>query len=180
MRKPVVFLKEVLPLRIRTSRLTITRFTPDMASRVHELSLDSHTRAFVPDEVFETVEEAAATVDYLMSCYDRTDGPLVYPILLDDAYIGYVQLVPIEGGAWELGYHVGEPYTRRGYATEAVCAFLPVIMARLSLHDVHAVCLTENTASVRVLEKCGFTRVAEGVAAYQGCPRSVVRFIYTA
>ena len=39
---------------LKTERLTITEFTPDMAQAVHENSLDEDNRRFVPDEVFET------------------------------------------------------------------------------------------------------------------------------
>ncbi len=46
-------------MKIETERLTITRFTMDMAEAVHRNSLDADNRRFVPDEVFETVEEAA-------------------------------------------------------------------------------------------------------------------------
>ena len=119
-------------MHIETERLTITRFTMDMATAVHLQSLDEDNRRFVPDEVFETVEEAADTVSFLMSVYDNGDGPLVYPVLLKDStYIGYVQAVPFDDGTWEIGYHIGKSYTKNGYATEAVKAFLPVILPRL-------------------------------------------------
>ncbi|MBQ2329690.1 MAG: hypothetical protein II387_02955, partial [Oscillospiraceae bacterium] len=64
---------------LETERLTISEFTPDMAQAVHMNSLDEDTRRFVPDEVFETVEEAAETIDFLSSQYGGTEGPLVYP-----------------------------------------------------------------------------------------------------
>ena len=60
---------------IETERLTITEFTPDMAQAVHENSLDDDNRRFVPDEVFETVEEAAETIGFLISQYGSNDGP---------------------------------------------------------------------------------------------------------
>jgi len=50
-------------MNIETDRLTITRFTMDMAEAVHLNSLDEDNRRFVPDEVFETVEEAAERVE---------------------------------------------------------------------------------------------------------------------
>ena len=113
---------------IHTERLTVTEFTADMALAVHLNSLDEDNRRFVPDEVFETVEEAADTIDFLMGVYEHGDGPLVYPVLLTDGTnIGYVQAVPLEDGIWEIGYHIGAKYTCRGYATEAVKAFLPVM-----------------------------------------------------
>lgn len=46
------------PMRIETNRLIITDFTMDMAQAVHRNSLDEDNRRFVPDEVFETVEES--------------------------------------------------------------------------------------------------------------------------
>jgi len=48
----------------------------------------------LPDEVFETIDEARETVKWLISCYHCNEGPFVYPILLQDGKnIGYVQAV---------------------------------------------------------------------------------------
>ena len=56
-------------MKIETERLIITEFTMDMAEAVHLNSLDEDNRRFVPDEVFETVEEAADTVGLLMGVF---------------------------------------------------------------------------------------------------------------
>ena len=64
-------------MRIKTERLIITEFTMNMAEAVHKNSLDEDNRRFVPDEVFETVEEAADTIAFLMGVYENGDGPLV-------------------------------------------------------------------------------------------------------
>ena len=78
-------------MHIETNRLVITQFQPSMAYEVHINSLDEDNRRFVPDEVFETEEEAADTIAFLMGCYEGEDGPLVYPILLKGGpCIGYV------------------------------------------------------------------------------------------
>ena len=167
-------------MRIDTERLTICDFTPDMAQAVHLGSLDKDTRRFLPDEVFPTVEIAAEVIADLIGGYDGDEGPFVHPFLLrDGTYAGYVQLVPLED-AWEIGYHTVSGHTGKGYATEAVQGFLPVMMARLGLKQVAGVCDAENTASIRVLEKCGFRRVFAGSAMYQGEEKPVVRLLYTA
>lgn len=166
-------------MRIKTERLLITDFTPDMAEAVHLGSLDDDTRRFLPDEVFPTVEIAAEVIGDLIGCYEGEDGPFVHPFLLEDGvYAGYVQLVPIDDG-WEVGYHTVAGHTRQGYATEALTAFLPEMMTRFSLTEVAGVCDAENAASIRVLEKCGFRRVFVGDAPYQGSIRPVVKLVYT-
>ena len=150
-----------------------------MALAVHLGSLDADTRRFLPDEVFETEAIATEVIADLIGCYAGSDGPFVYPFLLrDGTYAGYVQLVPIDGG-WEVGYHTVAAHTRKGYATEALTAFLPVMMQRLHLTRVEGVCAAENAASIRVLEKCGFQRTFEGDALYQGSVRPVAHLTYT-
>ena len=72
---------------LETDRLIVTEFAPDMAQTVHENSLDEDNRRFVPDEVFETVEDAAETVGFLMKCYDGIEGPFVYPGIAKDGEI---------------------------------------------------------------------------------------------
>lgn len=165
-------------MRIETERLLITDFTPEMAEAVHLGSLDEDTRRFLPDEVFETAEIAAEVIADLMDCYAGTEGPFVHPMLADGQYVGYVQIVPIEDG-WEIGYHTVKAYAGRGYATEAVRAFLPVMMEKLHLTQVAGICDAQNAASLRVLEKCGFRRVFEGEGMYHGAMTPIVKMMYT-
>ena len=167
-------------MRIETERLVITQFTMDMAEAVHLNSLDEDNRRFVPDEVFETVEDAADTIGFLMGVYENGDGPLVYPVLLkDNTCVGYVQAVPMDDGTWEVGYHIGGDYTKRGYATEAAKAFLPVIMKKLDIDRIAGICVAENLGSIKVMERCGFTKEFEGIGPYQGEDRPICRFCYT-
>ena len=169
-------------MRIDTERLVITEFMPDMAQAVHENSLDEDNRRFVPDEVFETVDEAREVIGFLMSRYGGTEGPLTYPVITKAGgeNIGYVQMVPLEDGTWEIGYHIAKRCTGNGYATEAVRAFLPVMAEALGIGTVYGICLTENAASRHVLDKCGFETVYEGAGDYQGEQREVYRSVWKA
>ena len=155
-------------MRIETERLRITEMTMDMAVDVHKNSLDEDIRRFVPDEVFETIEEAQETIEFIISQYGSVDGPLIYALITKegDKNIGYVQLVPIGEGKWEIGYHVAKAYTGNGYATEAVKAFLPVISEQVGITEVYGIRLLENVASGRVLEKCGFETFFTGEGTY--------------
>ena len=153
---------------IETDRLFTTEMTMDMAMDVQKNSLDEDIRRFVPDEVFETPEDAKETVEFLMSQYGSSDGPQVYAVILKDGEknIGYVQLVPLGEGRWEIGYHVAKPYTQKGYATEAVTAFLPVMAEKVGINEVYGIRLLENAASGRVLDKCGFKTFFVGKDRY--------------
>lgn len=166
-------------MNIKTERLEITEFTLDMVEAVHLNSLDEDNRKFNPNEVFETMEDAQNTVEVLMSVYKNGDGPLVYPVLLaDGTNIGYVQAVPMDDDKWEVGYHIAQKYTGNGYATEAVQAFLPVIMKQLGIDSILGICLAENIASVKVMERCGFDKQYEDIGNYQGEERMICRYVY--
>ena len=155
-------------MRIETERLIIKEMTMDMAMDVHKNSLDEDVRRFVPDEVFETLEEAQETIEFIISQYGSTEGPLIYAVVTKEAdkNIGYVQLVPVGEGNWEIGYHVAKAYTGNGYATEAVKAFLPVITDYVGTKEVYGIRLLENKASGRVLDKCGFETFFTGEGPY--------------
>ena len=167
-------------MEIKTPRLTITRFSTDMAQAVYENSQDDDTRRFVPDEVYNSVEEAREAIEFLMSRYESTDGPFVYPVITntEGKNIGYVQLCKLDEGTWEIGYHIAKNFTGKGYATEAVKAFLPTMAKKLNIKDVYGICLAENLASVRVLEKCGFTQIYQGTGNYQGREVQIIKTIW--
>ena len=64
--------------------------------------------------------------------------------------------------ACTLGYWIGAPFARQGYMTAAVRAVIPFVFDSIELHRLEAACLPANTASMRLLERTGFTR--EGLA----------------
>jgi len=64
-------------------------------------------------------------------------------------------------GYVEIGYMFGERYHGRGHGTRAVTLFVEKIFRETDLHRVYATVSVENTASIRLLERLGFTR--EGI-----------------
>lgn len=62
-----------------------------------------------------------------------------------------------EAGHPEVSYWLGKDYWGRGIATTAFTAFLGQIRAR----PLYARAAKDNRASLRVLQKCGFTIIAE-------------------
>src|SRR5262249_57819156 len=56
-------------------------------------------------------------------------------------------------GTLEVTYWIGREFWDKGIATKALAVFLSVVKTR----PIYARAAKDNTASVRVLEKCGFT-----------------------
>lgn len=166
-----------IPFALNTRRLKIAEFTPELAESVHLLSLDADNQKFMPDELFNTIEDAAETIKFLMTRYENGESPLVYPIFADNNHIGHIEAVKISHG-WEIGYHIGERYRGRGYASEAVKAFSPVIIQKLGLICLYGICDAENSASRRVLEKSGYDKIYDGRGQYQGAARHIMKYIY--
>ncbi len=165
-------------LKIVTDRLIITELNESMAECVHLNSLDEDIRMFVPDEVFETVQEARETIMFLIECYKGMDGPFVYTVFLKNGEnIGYVQAVPIDD-QWEVGYHIVKKHTRKGYASEALMAFMPIIMKKLNISQIWGICRGDNLASRRVLEKCSFNLVQNKIGNYIGQEHEICKYLY--
>ncbi|MDR2515523.1 MAG: GNAT family N-acetyltransferase [Christensenellaceae bacterium] len=168
----------MLKIPIETARLRITAFDLGMARSVWRHSLDEGNREFMPDEVFETLGEARKAIAGLIAAYGSARAPQVYPVVLKGgAQIGHVEAAPIALG-WEVGYHIAAEQAGKGYATEALQAFLPAIMGELKLERIYGICRADNTASRRVLEKCGFELEFEGSAPYHGGQWRIRRYVY--
>ncbi len=88
-------------------------------------------------------------------------------ILADDTitkktivYNGHVagNIVSFEqAGDREVGYWLGKEYWGKGIATQALSQFL----AHVTTRPLYAHAAKHNIGSIRVLEKCGFTRIGE-------------------
>ncbi|HET6347820.1 MAG TPA: GNAT family N-acetyltransferase [Candidatus Krumholzibacteria bacterium] len=95
----------------------------------------------------------------------------VFAIDVDGFAVGAVGLKPgddVRRYNAEIGYWLGEEYWNRGIITEAVLAVTDYAFKTLGMVRVHAEVFHWNEASMRVLEKAGYTR--EGVlrkAAYK-------------
>ena len=59
-----------------------------------------------------------------------------------------------------------------------ITTFSPDMAEKLNIKEVYGICLAENTASVRVLEKCGFVQVYQGTGNYQGKKAEIVKTVW--
>lgn len=145
---------------IFTARLWLRAFGDDDAPTVQRLAgnrLVAETTATIPHPYGDGVAEAwIATHEaswimgrgLVLAIALRETGELVGAIGLN--------LAPEHKSA-ELGYWLGEPFWRRGFATEAARAVIDFGFTRLQLERIHAHHFARNVASGRVLEKAGMS-----------------------
>ncbi|KAK5994336.1 putative N-acetyltransferase YoaA-like protein [Cladobotryum mycophilum] len=158
-----------------TERLILRRFmafdAPSLAVAANHTSIFNNLRDRMPSPY--TLADAEAYVNGLgerASVYPNHVGIFLKPNTLDNpsaesVLIGSVGIKPGDDVAyrsWELGYWVTPPAWGKGYATEAVGAFVRWIFVTWpSLNRIEAQAYGHNTGSAGVLTKCGFTK--EGV-----------------
>ena len=161
-----------------SNRLSLSYLDESMIYDVWKNSLDEDNRKYVPDEVFETIEDANEVVKELIRSYKHPNGPFVYAIIRneDKANIGYVQLVKIDDG-WEIGYHIAKEYTGKGYATEALKIFIDYLKNNTDIKEIYGIALFINKASRKVLQKCNFIEFFVGYGLYQGKRRKIIKTV---
>lgn len=89
-------------------------------------------------------------------------GHCVYAITLSDTgeFIGVCDLKNREDSEeLEIGYWLGEPYWRKGYATEAVNALIDAAFRASDIEMLYVSCFAANEASRRVIQKIGFSHL---------------------
>ncbi|MER9304707.1 GNAT family N-acetyltransferase [Mesorhizobium sp. M0293] len=79
-----------------------------------------------------------------------------------ETFVGCAGLNTTDRGL-ELGYWIGEPYWKKGYATEAAHALVDLAFQRTSIQVLHASTRVINPASRRVIHKCGFQYAGQGM-----------------
>lgn len=91
-------------------------------------------------------------------------GGVAYMLTLagTDTIVGCAGLNTTDRGL-ELGYWIGEPHWKRGYATEAAHALVDLAFRCTNIQVLQASCRVINPASRRVIHKCGFQYAGQGM-----------------
>jgi [ribosomal protein S5]-alanine N-acetyltransferase len=145
---------------LRTERLLLRTWTAAEAATVTEGGrLDDWAEGF-PDEGDKVIAP-------LIAAEPQWLGPFGHRLIVEresGLVVGSLGLFwPPSDGAVELGYGVASSRGGRGYATEAVRALTAHAFTSPAVQAVFAHVEPLNIASVRVLEKSGFTPSGPGV-----------------
>ena len=164
-----------ISLTTRTPRLELIAATPRLV-RAELADLDLFSKMLAarvpaswPPELYDR-QAAEWTLKYLEGEPERAGWALWYCILPADASSSGRVLAGIAGykgtpspeGRVEIGYGVLSEFQRAGYATEAALALVQRAFDRPETEAVTAETFPDITASIRVLEKCGFVLIGSG------------------
>ena len=148
---------------LKSKRLHIRELTSEDIDNVHELHSLPETDEFntlgIPENIQTTeniltewliLQKQEPRISYIFSI-DKTENN------------NFVGLIAINLGKTnyktaEVWFKIHKDHWRKGYTTEALTRLLDFGFNDLKLHRIEAGCAVENIASIKTLEKAGFTR----------------------
>jgi len=121
---------------------------------------DPEVNKYILTEIPQSLEECRRELYYWRNCFYNNDG--IYFAIADkknDKMIGSIGLTSHNNyhKRIELSYDMAKEYWRQGIMTKATLATLQYGFKFLGINRIEAVTSIYNEASVRLLEKCGFT-----------------------
>lgn len=154
---------------IETERLRLRELLEDDAPHVFELFRHEEVTRYYDVETMTNVTAAQSLVTFMRQRYASRSG-IRWAIeeRATHAFVGTIGFNNIHQGAHKglIGYELVPTAWGRGLATEAVLAVARFGHEDVGLNRIEAVVMLENRASVRVLEKTGFSE--EGVLRAYG------------
>lgn len=147
------------PSRIETARLLLVRPASDDAAAVFErYASDPEVTKFLGWPRHRSIADTQAFLDFSAAEWERWPaGPYLIRARDDGRLLGGTGLGFEAEHQAVTGYVLARDAWGQGYATEALQAVLDVARS-VGVVRLYAICHAEHRASLRVLEKCGFTR----------------------
>lgn len=148
-------------MEIASPRFKIRPFVELDRPRMLEL-LTSDTFMQFSHKGVLTMDEANLRFDRLVSNTKGMTGKHALVCNSENVILGYcgIERFDLNGvQEYELGYRVADQWRGKGIATEACKTLLSEIASNIK--DVYALVEPENQASIKVLEKAGFTAVGQ-------------------
>lgn len=145
------------PMPLSTERLVIRRYGLDDRQDYFEIFSNPNIAKY--DE-FEPIDYLTATKDIqeILEWYrtDHNEQSYTVELVSEKKSIGCLYHKIEENGELYIGYHFNENYHGKGYAQEAVSAYVFWLLEQTP-YQICAACDPENKSSIRLLEKVGFS-----------------------
>jgi [ribosomal protein S5]-alanine N-acetyltransferase len=107
----------------------------------------------IPDPY--TVDEAGKWIKFCKENDDKNDNYL-FAVEENEIFIGGIGLHKKMEHCFDVGYWISEKQWGKGYATEALKILTDMAFNKLKIDRIQGFVFDGNTASEKVLEKCGY------------------------
>ena len=106
----------------------------------------------------------------------RDTGSYIRAIANEDGLAGFLNSVDIQDKTIELGYVIHPNFQGKGYMTEALLLAINELFS-LGYEEILTGAFSDNTPSIRVMEKCGMTKHSKtDEIQYRGTTRTCVYY----
>ncbi len=141
---------------LTTDRLLLRPLTLDDAEAVYPALSDEETMTYWSSAPIASVEAVRDYLSWNVHAAGVRCWAITRPQAPDDA-LGWVILLDRRAGVAEIGYIIRPDATRQGYVSEAAGRILDHGFDELDLRRIYADTDPDNTGSIAVLTKLGFT-----------------------
>ncbi len=150
--------------KIFTERLVLRKIDVDK-DLIDFFTIRSNRDAMrhIPRPVATDHSEVLLLINEGNAAYERGDMLSLAITLKDtDKFIGAVGFYRVDwdNHRTEIGYILNPEYSGKGYMHEACTALVQFAFDEVGFHSLEAVIEADNTKSIKVIEKLGFTREA--------------------
>jgi ribosomal-protein-alanine N-acetyltransferase len=143
---------------LETERLKFRKLAMQDAGDVFEYASVPEVSRYVSWSPHRTIADTKSFLKHMLLQYGK-GIPSSWGIVLKETN----KLIGTGGYLWwstehskaELGYVISDKYWNKGYMTEALKKIIQFGFEIMNLERIEARCFTENTASERVMQKCG-------------------------
>ena len=160
---------------LKDKNITLDKVTMEDAYDYYLIASNKNiTTSFMLDGV-ENLEEAKSEIEEIISNY-MDEEYYYFAIRLDNKLIGVMKTY--ESDYLELGYAINEDYWNNGYATIALNLVTNYFLNMNRIKKIILGAFSDNYASIRVMEKCGYTflGIKKDEFFYKGKSRDICYF----
>ena len=152
-----------------TEHLVIRKFSENDAKALYANHLEEEVKQWIPNESYADLAEAKDAIGFFLDCVKQEHLPYVLAVeeKKTKELIGDTGINEVEGrsGEVEIGYTICKRASGKGYATELVKAMTEFSFSKFGVKVIYGRVMHGNQASVRVLEKNGYTYEKEEFGA---------------
>jgi ribosomal-protein-alanine N-acetyltransferase len=150
--------------RLETPRLVLRKATPSDVPDVFAYASDPNVTRYLRWGPHQTQKETENYLNEVLVEYRHgLDGPWLIEHQGNQAVIGQIHLMEInpQHRKAQAGFVLSKSYWNQGMMTEALKEVLAYAFDRLGLNRVEGLCICENRAAARVMEKAGMRKEGE-------------------